>query len=169
MSRRPSQQVPSSSPQREPLGRSRASRTGLLHSLLLILLGAVLALAASSLRKTYLARPQRTAPAATYYCPMHPQITADQPGDCPICNMRLVPRPTAPAAVAARPQTPAGEPSGSAPRQRYQCPMHPQIIAEEKGVCPICTMQLVPMPAPPRLAASTALPESAPPGGRYIE
>ena len=29
--------------------------------------------------------------------------------------------------------------------------MHPQIIADEKGVCPICTMALVPMPAAPEL------------------
>jgi Cu(I)/Ag(I) efflux system membrane fusion protein len=26
-----------------------------------------------------------------YYCPMHPQYTSDKQGDCPICNMRLVP------------------------------------------------------------------------------
>ncbi len=25
-----------------------------------------------------------------YYCPMHPQYTSDRPGDCPICNMKLV-------------------------------------------------------------------------------
>lgn len=25
-----------------------------------------------------------------YYCPMHPTYTSDHPGDCPICNMRLV-------------------------------------------------------------------------------
>jgi len=29
--------------------------------------------------------------AAKYYCPMHPTYTSDKPGDCPICNMRLVP------------------------------------------------------------------------------
>src|SRR5258708_4063044 len=28
---------------------------------------------------------------ALYHCPMHPQYTSDKPGDCPICNMRLVP------------------------------------------------------------------------------
>lgn len=30
--------------------------------------------------------------AGTYYCPMHPTYTSNRPGDCPICNMRLVKR-----------------------------------------------------------------------------
>src|SRR5919205_321499 len=29
--------------------------------------------------------------AGKYYCPMHPQIVSDQPGQCPICSMSLVP------------------------------------------------------------------------------
>ncbi len=29
----------------------------------------------------------------TYYCPMHPEVTSDRPGICPICNMDLVKRP----------------------------------------------------------------------------
>ena len=31
-----------------------------------------------------------TAENELYICPMHPQVTADKPGDCPICGMRLV-------------------------------------------------------------------------------
>lgn len=33
--------------------------------------------------------------AQTYYCPMHPTYLSDRPGDCPICNMKLVAKPDA--------------------------------------------------------------------------
>lgn len=29
-----------------------------------------------------------------FYCPMHPTYTSDRPGDCPICNMKLVKKET---------------------------------------------------------------------------
>lgn len=54
---------------------------------------------------------------------------------------------------------------------KYQCPMHPQIISDEPGECPICHMTLQPMKAstaasspPPSAAASTTTPGSIPPG-----
>jgi hypothetical protein len=38
--------------------------------------------------------PATTTPAtqaAAYVCPMHKQVTSNQPGACPICHMKLVP------------------------------------------------------------------------------
>jgi Cu(I)/Ag(I) efflux system membrane fusion protein len=32
-----------------------------------------------------------TAKAAKWQCPMHPEVVKDDPGDCPICGMKLVP------------------------------------------------------------------------------
>lgn len=33
-----------------------------------------------------------TAQGEIYYCPMHPTVTSDKPGSCPICGMKLVKR-----------------------------------------------------------------------------
>src|SRR4029434_10032316 len=35
------------------------------------------------------ARPEGAGP-VTYACPMHPEITSDQPGRCPKCGMKLL-------------------------------------------------------------------------------
>ena len=61
------------------------------------------------------------APASSYVCPMHPEVTATEPATCPICGMRLVA-----AAVS------------------YVCPMHPEVTATEPATCPTCGMKLVP-------------------------
>ncbi|MDP3143036.1 MAG: efflux RND transporter periplasmic adaptor subunit [Candidatus Omnitrophota bacterium] len=44
----------------------------------------------------------------TYYCPMHPSYTADKPGDCPICNMKLVKKATEHKAHQEKPKTEKG-------------------------------------------------------------
>lgn len=44
--------------------------------------------------------PQTVHVQTIYYCPMHPSYTSGRPGDCPICNMRLVPMKTGEAATA---------------------------------------------------------------------
>ena len=36
------------------------------------------------------------AEATTYTCPMHPEVVAGTPGNCPKCGMKLVPKPSPP-------------------------------------------------------------------------
>ena len=69
-------------------------------------------------------------PASAYACPMHPDVTATEPGTCPKCGMKLV-------------AVPAGTPAS------YACPMHPDVTATEPGTCPKCGMKLVASDAPP--------------------
>ncbi len=71
-----------------------------------------------------------TAPrgAASYTCPMHPEVDSDHPDDCPQCGMAL---------------EPAGIPLAG--RTRWTCPMHPEVLRDEAGDCPICGMALEPV------------------------
>ncbi|MBI5381837.1 MAG: efflux RND transporter periplasmic adaptor subunit [Opitutae bacterium] len=71
-----------------------------------------------------------------YHCPMHPTYVSDRLGDCPICNMKLVPiKDAAPAA-----KTPAQS-------SVYTCSMCPQVRSDKPGLCPECNMKLTPAPA----------------------
>jgi len=63
--------------------------------------------------------------ASTYACPMHPDVTASEPGRCRKCFMKLV-------AV-----QPTVVPTS------YICPMHPGVTASKPGRCPKCWMKLV--------------------------
>ena len=70
-------------------------RFGALVLALALLLGIAGGVAGTAL---LLRRPAPVAPAepsaahahTTYVCPMHPSITSDKPGECPICGMQLV-------------------------------------------------------------------------------
>ena len=64
--------------------------------------------------------------ASTYACPMHPDVTASEPGRCRKCFMKLV-------AVQTTTVVPAS----------YVCPMHPEVTASKPGRCPRCWMKLV--------------------------
>jgi FtsP/CotA-like multicopper oxidase with cupredoxin domain len=57
-----------------------------------------------------------------YACPMHSEVTSEDPGRCPKCGMKLLA--TATASV-------------------YACPMHPEVTSQEPGRCPKCGMKLL--------------------------
>jgi len=83
-----------------------------------------------------------------YTCPMHPEIIQDTPGNCPKCGMTLV-KAESPANIS----TPETKESAVRPKadllqhelQKYTCPMHPHILRDGPGKCPICGMNLEPV------------------------
>ncbi len=104
-----------------------------------------------------------------YTCPMHPEIVQDKPGNCPKCGMTLVAVQAEANTTASHQQDaesklpsdhaahkiPAGSKenkevvkadlhNGAQSFQRYTCPMHPQIVQDAPGKCPLCGMTLVP-------------------------
>ncbi|MBK6766484.1 MAG: efflux RND transporter periplasmic adaptor subunit [bacterium] len=80
-----------------------------------------------------------------YTCPMDPQVQEDKPGKCPICGMNLVLR----KADLTQPKSDKSESpekeTNSESTEKYQCPMHPAIVQDHPGDCPICGMKLVKM------------------------
>jgi Cu(I)/Ag(I) efflux system membrane fusion protein len=93
------------------------------------------------------------AEAAYYYtCPMHPSVVQDHPGDCPICGMSLVrkEREVSGATGMSEQEPTAHQHEGEAELQTetgetvYTCPMHPSVVQDHPGDCPICGMSLVP-------------------------
>lgn len=99
-----------------------------------------------------------------YICPMHPEIAQDKPGNCPKCGMNLVQ--VNAKAGEEHPQHQhkeketekhSGHEQHTAPIvnitkakgfQKYTCPMHPQVVQDEPGKCPLCGMTLVPLTKP---------------------
>ena len=69
-------------------------------------------------------------------CPMHPQVIEKEPGDCPLCGMKLVQMESE--------EEVREEAVPTAEKTRlWTCPMDPQVVEKEPGICPICNMKLV--------------------------
>ena len=81
-----------------------------------------------------------------YVCPMHPEVVDDHPSECPICGMALVPEEKVEDHSdheSAGPPPPAAQPAAG--KVLYTCPMHPEIVQDHPGRCPICGMHLEPV------------------------
>jgi FtsP/CotA-like multicopper oxidase with cupredoxin domain len=100
-----------------------------------------------------------------YVCPMHAEVTSDEPGQCPKCGMKLMPQavPAASYACPMHPEVVSREP-GHCPKcgmklmpraVAFTCPMHPEVISDTPGHCPKCGMKLMPSDAVPEADAST--------------
>jgi FtsP/CotA-like multicopper oxidase with cupredoxin domain len=103
------------------------------------------------------------APASSYACAMHPEVTSTEPGTCPKCGMQLLPvhlekGTTTSYVCPMHPEVTSTEP-GTCPKcgmkllavrseeptpASYVCPMHPDVKSSEPGTCPKCGMKLVP-------------------------
>lgn len=83
-----------------------------------------------------------------YTCPMHPEVIKDAPGNCPECGMHLVPLAKGNEEKPATATAPVVQMRNTAGFQKYTCPMHPQIIEDAPGNCPLCGMRLVPLTQP---------------------
>ena len=78
-------------------------------------------------------------------CSMHPQVLEDHPGQCPICGMNLVPVKGS-GAMPEGGSHAAHEDGGHAEQgELWTCSMHPQVLEDHPGQCPICGMNLVPV------------------------
>lgn len=161
----------------DPEGPPRGAHAMAVVRWVLVALMAVIAVLSVGYSLGLIASGPASAAAAQYYCPMHPQVVQDHPGECPICSMTLVKkdgegtRPRSDGASTARgvelPAATAGEHAGHRhdPADPYYCPMHP----DETGVdanarCPVCGMKLEKRPA--RAAPNAA---SRSPAGGAVE
>lgn len=129
----------------------RLSRGRVFRTLLLVLLVAVPVAIVTGCGDSETTVPEgdgaETAQAQLWTCGMHPNVITEEPGQCPICGMNLTPvkrtdEVEEPAATVIEAEEPAAE---TAQAQLWTCGMHPNVITEEPGQCPICGMNLTPV------------------------
>ena len=80
-----------------------------------------------------------------FTCPMHPEIIQDNPGNCFKCGMTLLEMKPTNAEKVTNKNDEAVTDVAEDTFQKYTCPMHPHIIKDAPGKCPLCGMKLEPV------------------------
>jgi membrane fusion protein, copper/silver efflux system len=142
----------------EPLPEGEEAPPPYVHTMAIIrwlILGAITVFALFMVLNYFGTTPWSTtqASAIQYHCPMHPTYISNQPGECPICGMTLVPiadagrsaKATDSMKMASGTTTPTDSMPKAKPGQ-WTCSMCPEIISDKPGECPKCGMDLVQIP-----------------------
>ncbi len=94
-----------------------------------MLMMAVLTISSISLfAQTKAGRIDTTKHTVWYTCSMHDTVAMKQPGNCPICGMKL--------------NLSKKEEMKMAQSKNYVCPTHATVVSDKPGVCSICGMNL---------------------------
>lgn len=127
----------------EELRPPRGTRSMALLRWLLVAVMGLVAVLSVAYSFGLLASGTASAASTQYYCPMHPQVVQDQPGECPICSMSLVPKEGSAKAKPKKEPAESHEGHRHNPKDPYYCPMHPEETGTDTNArCPICEMKL---------------------------
>ena len=128
------------------LGRIMIKKNRIIAVVFLILVFIVAGFIIKSGSKYIVKSPGKTEK-TTYYCPMHPTYISDKPGDCPICNMKLVKKEAAVTSAAQEEKDIVGSEEKTLEEiciehkcTMKDCPMmlRADLKPGERIICPVC-------------------------------